>query len=272
MALFWCNMDLDKLGSEFIELVKLVDRLRSPGGCPWDAKQTVGTIKTYLLEEAYEVAEAVEKEDPREICQELGDLLFQILFMARIASEKGEYDVLEVVERISAKMIRRHPHVFGQEEAASADEVALNWAAIKKQERREAETGGSILDSVPANLPSLLRTHRIIERASKAGLGPGGASAVLESVRGGLASAEEAVASEDVENLGGVLGELFFDLACLARIEGMNAENLLRLANRRFQEDFERLEGHFQRRGLELEAASQEEKEKAWLSIRRERT
>ena len=139
-------MEPDKLSGALLALVELVARLRGPGGCPWDAKQTDETLKIYLLEEAYEVLDAVERSSPRQVCQELGDLLFQILFLAHLAEERQEFDLVDVLETIREKMIRRHPHVFGDVAVETAEDVAENWAEIKRNEkegkgecRREAE-------------------------------------------------------------------------------------------------------------------------------------
>ena len=151
----------------FTALWALVEKLRGPGGCPWDAKQTAPSIKTYLLEEAYEVADAVERESPDEVCHELGDLLFQVLFMAGIYKDRGDFDLHEVLETIRTKMVRRHPHVFGPVEVNSAEEVAANWEKIKKEELGLSENARWPLEKVPENLPALLRAYRLIERAAK---------------------------------------------------------------------------------------------------------
>ena len=161
-------MELNRLSSAIVELARLVGRLRSPGGCPWDARQTDSTIKMYLLEEAYEVLEAVEGSSPMDVCQELGDLLFQILFLAQLAAEREEFDFTDVVEGITEKMIHRHPHVFGGVSVETAEDVALNWAKIKREEKKEAGRTTSQLDGVPEGLPALSRAHRLSERATRA--------------------------------------------------------------------------------------------------------
>ncbi|MBP1741083.1 MAG: mazG, partial [Deltaproteobacteria bacterium] len=160
-------MNRTDLAQAFTALWSLVERLRGPGGCPWDAKQTAESIKTYMLEEAYEVADAVERKSPEEVCHELGDLLFQVLFMASIYKGSGDFDLHEVLETIHKKMVRRHPHVFGPVEVNSAEEVAANWEKIKKEELGLSEDARWPLEKVPENLPALLRAHRLIERAAK---------------------------------------------------------------------------------------------------------
>ncbi|MBL6978842.1 MAG: MazG family protein, partial [Desulfobacteraceae bacterium] len=159
-------MDINRSADAIRSLVKLVARLRGPGGCPWDAEQTDDTIKIYLLEEAYEVLDALEGVSPREVCSELGDLLFQILFLAQLASERGEFDFNEVVEGITEKMTRRHPHVFGDTRVDGAEDVASNWVKIKRKETGRPKSTSFLLQSVPSDLPALLRAHRLSERAS----------------------------------------------------------------------------------------------------------
>ena len=162
-------MNKDTLSKAFVALTELMATLREPGGCPWDAEQSMRTIKMYLLEEAYEVLEAIERENSSEVCGELGDLLFQIVFLARIAEEREAFDLLGVIEGITEKMIHRHPHVFGRVKVESAEEVSKNWAEIKRTENGETDPYVSLLHGVPAALPALLRAHRLSERASKAG-------------------------------------------------------------------------------------------------------
>ena len=145
-----------------------MDRLRDPGGCPWDRKQTLSTLAPYLLEEAHEVAEAVAADEPAKLREELGDLLLQIVFMARIGRENGWFDLDDVCDGISEKMVRRHPHVFGDREVEDADEVIRNWEEIKREERAH-EVGGSVLDGVPAALPGLLKAFRMTEKAAAVG-------------------------------------------------------------------------------------------------------
>ena len=215
----------------------LVERLRGPGGCPWDAKQTAESIKTYVLEEAYEVADAVERGSPDEVRQELGDLLFQVLFMASLYKDSGQFDLQEVMETIRRKMIRRHPHVFGPAEVHSAEEVAANWERIKKEEMGLSENSRWPLEKVPENLPSLMRAYRLIERASKHGLVPaqeGGGWSTLQGPWNGLG---EALLKKDRSQIGRRIGEILFALAALAREWGLNAEDLLREKNRRFIEE-----------------------------------
>lgn len=229
-------MDKDALSRSLFALIDLLSRLRGPDGCPWDALQTDSTIRMYVLEEAYEVVDAVERGWPEDVCQELGDLLFQILFLASLAEERGEFDFVDVMERITEKMKGRHPHVFGTVEVNSAEEVAENWQEIKKREEDSPETSSSLLQGLPADLPALLRAHRLNERALRADLdrfigirGWSGVEARFEKLK-------QAVSSEDKKQIGREMGELLFGMANLARDWGLNAEDLLRETNQRFIE------------------------------------
>jgi nucleoside triphosphate diphosphatase len=221
----------------FTALWSLVERLRGPGGCPWDAKQTAESIKTYVLEEAYEVADAVERKSPQEVCHELGDLLFQVLFMASIYKASGEFDLHEVLETIHKKMVRRHPHVFGPVEVNSAEEVAANWEKIKKEELGLSEDARWPLEKVPENLPALLRAHRLIERAAKHRLLAPDAEERWEGAEDIGEALKEAVFEGDRQRIATAIGELLFRLVAFARTWGLNAEDLLREKNRHFIEE-----------------------------------
>jgi len=234
-------MDLNRLSSAIVDLVKLVERLRGPGGCPWDAEQTDDTIKIYLLEEAYEVLEAIEKSSSADVCLELGDLLFQVLFLARLAEERKEFDFVRVIERITEKMIRRHPHVFGEVRVETAEDVALNWAKIKKAEKGASHAASS-LENVSVNLPALLRAHRLGERVFREGLAPPDTGQIWDGVQERFEKLRTALAEKDKDLVGEVMGDLLFDLAGLARAWRLNAEHVLRLANQRFLEHFEKKE------------------------------
>ncbi|SPD74955.1 Phosphoribosyl-ATP diphosphatase [uncultured Desulfobacterium sp.] len=216
-------------------LLDLVERLRSPGGCPWDAKQTDSTIKQYLLEEAYEVLDAIEKSSPSDVCEELGDLLFHIIFLARLASERQEFDFVDVVENITRKMIRRHPHVFGETRVNNAEEVVENWAVIKKREKVNA-VDASALDGIPQDLPALMKTHRLGERASRIGFGCNNTASSWNEVAEKFSGLAAAVADGDRVFVGQKIGEVLFCLAGLSRKWGHNSEHLLRVQNRRFSD------------------------------------
>lgn len=260
-------MDLNRLSKAVVALVQLVGRLRGPRGCSWDAKQTDSTIKTYLLEEAYEVLDAVEKESPPKVCNELGDLLFQILFLSHLAEERKEFDFVEVVEGINEKMVRRHPHVFGDVKVHGADEVARNWARIKKTERGPSDDNSSHLQSVPASLPALLRAHRLIERASKEDFDWAGRDETWEKTQKHLLHLRPAVTRQDRERIGREIAGLLFALVNFARHWGLNAEDLLRGKNQVFLERFEKMERELERAGIPLEEATPEQMKRSWEEV-----
>jgi len=256
-------MDEDKLSRALLALYDLVSRLRGTDGCPWDALQTDSTIKMYLLEEAYEVLDAIEREAPEDVCQELGDLLFQIMFLASLAEGKGEFDFAEVIEKITEKMRDRHPHVFGRTNIKSAEEVAENWQKLKKREKDAPKTFSALLQGVPIDLPALLRAHRLSERASKADFDwPYGKEGWVK-VEKRFEELEKTISSADKERIGQEIGALLFGLANLARHWGLNAENLLRDANQKFIERIKEMEQGLKALDVEADQAALNETERS---------
>ena len=229
-------MSNDQLASALIALSDLVSRLRGPEGCPWDREQTDSTIKTYLLEEAYEVLDAIENGSPESVCEELGDLLFQIIFLASLAEVRGEFDFTEVMEKIASKMIRRHPHVFGGAQVKNPAEVSKNWAEIKKAEKGASDAIQPLLERVPIDLPALMRAHRLIERALQSNMDLKNETKIRETVHKEYEELQRAISEDDKERIGILVGELLFSLANLARHFGSNAEDALRGANKKFIE------------------------------------
>ena len=250
------------------DLLQIMARLRGPSGCPWDREQSEHTLKKYLMEESYEVLEAIEAGDPHELQEELGDLLLQILFQARIAEEKGQFNFMDIVHHLAEKLIRRHPHVFSESGQASvnpktAREVVRVWGAVKEKEGKYAQRK-SLLDGIPLALPALERARRISDRASRVGFDWSSAGEVWKKVREEMAElrqAEEGSSSEAVEE---ELGDLLFSLVNLARFKGISAEEALRKANRRFSERFSRIEKGLRRKGRRLEDATLEEMDELW--------
>jgi MazG family protein len=257
-------MDPHSLSKAITGIVKLVERLRSPQGCPWDAKQTDSTIRIYLLEEAYEVLEAIEMGSPSDVCQELGDLFFQIVFLSQLGAERREFDLTEVIERVTEKMIRRHPHVFGDEEVRSADDVVENWRKIKRAEKGNRAPGTSALTAVPKDLPALLRAHRLLERASQFKVARENPEAVQEEICQSAAQMKAASAMGKQESAADQIGRLLFSLARLSRLWGLNAEHLLRGVNQDFVDRFHRAETALRDQGKDIEKATPEEIHQAW--------
>ncbi|RMH02634.1 MAG: nucleoside triphosphate pyrophosphohydrolase [Planctomycetota bacterium] len=243
-------------------LIQVVDTLRSPGGCPWDAEQTVESLAPHLLEECHELADAVARGDDAGIREELGDLLMGVLMVARVASEDRGFGLTEVVEGITAKLIRRHPHVYGEVGVAGTGEVLGNWEAIKKTEKEEAgQEDTSALSGVPATLPALLRAWRVGQKAANAGfdwpdlLGP------AEKVEEEWAEFQEAVARDDREAARHELGDLLFAVVNLARKIDVEPELALRGTIERFTARFRHIERHL---GKPLGEASLEEMDALW--------
>jgi len=247
----------------FAEFVRIMERLRGPDGCPWDRQQTHESIKPYLIEEAYEVAEAIEDNNPEELQAELGDLLLQIVFHAEMARAAGLFTIDDVVRGISDKMIRRHPHVFGTVEVKNSEEVLRNWARIKAEERQE-DPNRSTVAGVPRALPALLRSHRLSEKASGVGFDWERVSQVMDKVREEFAELEAALQLGERDAVEAELGDLLFALTSLARHLGMHAEDALHRANDRFIRRFRYIEQRLAEQQRDVHDASAEEMNALW--------
>lgn len=261
-------MSKDRLSRALEGLYELVSRLRGPNGCPWDAKQTDSTIMMYLLEESYEVLDAIERSAPEDVCHELGDLLFHIIFIAGLAQERGEFDLVEVMEKITEKMINRHPHVFGLTDVKSPEDVVHNWEVIKRSEKGAPKTLLSLLQSIPVDLPALLRAHRLSERASKKDFDWPDAEGVWNKIEEELGELRKTILEEDEERIGEEIGDLLFSLVNLARHWGLNAEHLLRNTNQRFLERFRRMEEELRAQDIDLDKAAPDEMNRAWEKVK----
>jgi MazG family protein len=232
------------MSEPFDRLVAIMDRLRDPGGCPWDREQTLHSLAGYMLEEAHEVAEAIGAEDPERLCEELGDLLIQIVFMARISREDGHFDVDDVCDGISDKMIRRHPHVFGDREVSGADEVVRNWEDIKEEERAE-DPESSTLAGVPGSLPGLLKAFRMTEKAAAVGFDwrrPHDVIAKLHEEVAELEAELERLEAAPPHRVRAEMGDVLFVLANLARHLGVEPETALQETNAKFKRRFQAME------------------------------
>lgn len=219
-------------GERLLDLVRVMQRLRGPGGCPWDAQQTHQTLGRHLLEEAHETLEAIDSGDVPLLQEELGDVLLQVVFHAEIARQAGEFDVDDVAEDIVAKLIRRHPHVFGDLEVDSADQVLLNWERIKAEEKGEH----AVDERIPPTLPALARAAKVQRRAAGRGFEPPDRASALRAFRERAASLA-AVGDGAPEQ---AIGEVLFTLVAYARAAGVDAESALRQATRAFSDDLER--------------------------------
>lgn len=224
----------------FYELVYVVDRLLGPGGCPWDQEQTHQSLKKYLLEEAYEVLDAIDSGDLAHFEEELGDLILQPVLHSQMQKRDGGFDIDAVASSIVAKLIRRHPHVFGEVDVANSEEVLQNWDAIKKKEKGEAPR--SILAGVPKGMAALLRAHEVSKRAVRVGFEWPGIDAVFEKLREEESELKEAIAEGDPEHVEAELGDLLFTVVNIARWANVEPEEALRKMVNRFTARFVRME------------------------------
>jgi MazG family protein len=247
-------------------LLDIMRRLRGPDGCPWDREQSFATIAPYTVEEAYEVAARIEDKDYNSLPDELGDLLFQVVFHARMAEEQGLFDFGDVVAAVTAKMIRRHPHVFGDAKAAgTAQAQKLSWEALKARERAERDQT-SILDDVPIALPALLRAEKLQRRASSVGFDWDDAQKVVEKI---AEEAGELAAAPDQESREEELGDLLFVVANLARHLKVDPEAALRGANAKFCRRFKFIEQELEAQGRSAATASLDEMEALWQKAKK---
>ena len=286
-------------GERFERAVAIMARLRAPGGCPWDREQTFDSIKPYTLEETYEVLEAIDNRDWDELSGELGDLLLQVLFYSEMSKEQGTFTIDEVLEKLSAKLVNRHPHVFGDVQAETASQVVRNWEAIKAEEKRKRlEAGGgkgakdeglaaSILGGVSPAMPALLEAHKLSSRAAHAGFDWPNVEGLFEKLReeteelreeledfpapgprpqgrGVAGSGKTAVPDELRARLEEEVGDLFFVLVNIARYLSLDPESALKKTNRKFKRRFQWMEQRLQQEGRNPEQATMEELESLW--------
>jgi MazG family protein len=242
-------------GERFNDLVELISRLRAPGGCPWDREQTHESLKPMLLEEAYEVIEAIDEGNDQEFTGELGDLLLQVVFHSQIAAEEGRFTIAEVIERVSSKMVRRHPHVFGEESAESSDEVLRNWEAIKEAELiaqgKKAESDGSMLDSVSTVMPAVMEAFQMTTKVARVDFDWPDVPSVLEKLDEEVNELKEAVADKAAshQEIAGEVGDLLFVAVNVARLLGVDPESALKASNRKFRRRFRHIEDRLREQG-----------------------
>ena len=267
--------DVTSPGSQMNRLVEIMRILRSPDGCPWDREQTLDSLRPYIIEEAYEVLEAIETSDPHALRDELGDLLLEATFVAQICAEDGQFTIADALSAVCEKLVRRHPHVFDSETDAkthgsvrTAEDVRVKWETIKAREREADGESVGVLGSLPAALPALLRAHRMGRRAATVGFDWTDASDVAGKVREELAELEQAVRDGQADAIAEELGDLLLAVASLSRHHGVEPEGALRRANDKFARRFEELERRFAARGRPLETATPAEMETEWNRIK----
>jgi tetrapyrrole methylase family protein / MazG family protein len=245
-------------------LVAIMERLRGPDGCPWDREQTLRSIRQYALEETYEVLEAIDADDVSAHREELGDLLLQIVFQAQLRREQGAFELADVADAISDKLVSRHPHVFGDAQVKDAEGVLKQWAALKREEKKAKGGGKSVLEGVPREMPALARADRLCEKASRIGFDWPDASGARAKIDEELREVDEAAASGDPAALEHELGDLLFAVGNLARKHGIAPEEALRGAIARFVGRFEHVERELERRGVPHGGATLAEMDALW--------
>ena len=256
----------DQMGT-FQTLVDIVERLRAPGGCPWDREQTHATMKRNLLEECYEVLEAIDQESPQSLSEELGDLLAQVAFHGQIAREAGTFELADVLAHINQKLVRRHPHVFGDVDITDAWDAERNWEKLKQAEKQAEGGPSSPVDGIPKDLPALAYSQLMQDRVAKVGFEWDDVSGVLDKVAEEVDELRGAVSQEEkvLE-----LGDLLFTMVNLSRWLGIRAEDALRQANRRFQARYTTMERLATERGLDFSLLPLEAKEELWQEAKRQ--
>ena len=246
----------------FDELIKIMSRLRGDDGCPWDRQQTHDTLKPYLIEESYEVLEAIDLKDPKHLTEELGDLLLQVVFHARIAEEKGEFSIENVLKGLIEKLTKRHPHVFGGEEAPTAEKVLHNWEKNKMKEKEGARQ--SYLDGVPPSLPSLMRAQNVQKKAARIGFDWEKKEEVMAKVEEEWEEFKNALHKKDQNEIEEEVGDLFFSLVNLSRALKLDAEQLLSRSTEKFIFRFKTMEREAKKNGLLLENLTPEAMNQLW--------
>ncbi len=246
----------------FDELVQLMTRLRGPDGCPWDRKQTLPDLKPYVIEEAYEVVDAIDRDDRAALTEEVGDLLLEAVFIAEITREEGTFDVYDSITAIHDKLVRRHPHVFADAKADDAEQVLVNWEKLKSDERKAENK--SVLSGVPRSMPALLKASRLTEKAARVGFDWRRTEDVFDKLDEEMAELREAVAEGNAEHVHEEVGDLLFTIANIARKVNVNAEEALQSTSRKFMRRFASMESAVRERGKNLDELTLEEMDALW--------
>ncbi|HYI11520.1 MAG TPA: nucleoside triphosphate pyrophosphohydrolase [Thermoanaerobaculia bacterium] len=246
----------------FDDLVRLMTRLRGPDGCPWDRKQTLPDLKPYVIEEAYEVVDAIDRDDRAALAEEVGDMLLEAVFIAEVTREEGTFDIYDSVTAVHDKLVRRHPHVFGDVEAGDAEQVLVNWEKLKNEEKKAENK--SVLSGVPRSMPALLKASRLTEKAARVGFDWRRTDDVFDKVDEEIQELREAVASSNTAHVHEEIGDLLFTIANIARKVNVNPEEALQSTNRKFLSRFESMEAQVRERGQNLDQLELEEMDQLW--------
>ncbi|HSI89269.1 MAG TPA: nucleoside triphosphate pyrophosphohydrolase [Pyrinomonadaceae bacterium] len=261
------------MSEKFDELVAVMKRLRAPGGCPWDAEQTYGSLSQYLLEEAYEAFDAIQHAeatgDIEHLKEELGDLLLQVVFHSTIGAEREDFDIEQVAAGVSEKLILRHPHVFGDENFEKAQDVLDNWDTLKANERKasgkkDKTTDGSLLDDVPIHFPALLEALKLTKKAAKVGFDWENTEQIFEKIREEVGELEEELNAGDIGDIEGEVGDLLFAVVNLARRLDIEPETALKRTNRKFRKRFAFIESSLANKGRTLAESDLQEMDLLW--------
>src|SRR5437773_7805065 len=268
-------------GQKFERLVEIMATLRGPAGCPWDKQQDFNSLKPMLVEEVYEVLEAIETNDSDGLSEELGDLLLHVVFHAHLGKEAGKFDINTVIQKISDKLVRRHPHVFGDESASTPEEVIKNWEAIKAQEKAEklknrTPEQRSLLEGIPSKLPALHEAHQISSRAARVGFDWPDVEGIFEKLQEEVLELKAVISSGGDEGrrerLEDEIGDMLFVIVNIARYLKIDSESALKRANRQFKLHFQHMESELTKQGKSVEQTSLDEMEALWQTAKSETT
>ncbi|MBN1570437.1 MAG: nucleoside triphosphate pyrophosphohydrolase [Acidobacteria bacterium] len=268
---------MDTKHPDIEKLESLVAKLRGANGCPWDREQTRETLKPMLIEEAYEVLDALDAEDPVELKEELGDLLFQVVFHAQISKERGEFSLADVIDRSYEKMVRRHPHIFGDADLKTSEDVLKNWEDIKAAEKgipsaSLPDSERSLLDGIPSKLPALHRAYQMTSKASRVGFDWERLEDILVKLQEEINELLEARKRHDSRKIADEVGDMLFVIVNVARFLGVDPETALGRSNRKFQRRFRHIESAIKQQGRELRNASLAEMDALWNEAKRNET
>ncbi len=258
----------DRYGFE--DLVEIMRILRAPGGCPWDAKQTHQSIRKNFIEETYEAVEAIDAEDPVLLQEELGDVLLQVVYHAAMEEEQGTFQIMDVCDGVCKKLIHRHPHIFGDVEANTAEEVLSNWESIKQEEKGQ-KTAAQTLESVSKALPALMRAEKIQQRAARAGMDYESQADAFRDLQSELEELNAAVEQESRERQTEELGDLLFSVVNVSRFIGADPEEALEMACKKFVDRFAAVEQLAQQRGIEMKSAGIQKLDELWREVKQGR-
>ena len=260
---------MDDTSNSFNKLIETLNTLMGDNGCPWNKVHTRESLKPYLVEGTYEVLEALDENDPEKITDELGDLLYQILFHSKLSSLNGEFDIKDVLNNLNEKMVRRHPHIFKKGQLNTPDQVIEQWEEIKKKEKNQTNQN-SILDSIPKNLPSLIRAQKIQKKAAKEGFDWDKISDVFKKLDEEVSEFKEAVLSKKNNEVQSEVGDILFTLVNIAKFVKVDAEEALRSTNSKFSKRFRFIEQEIKKNGQTLKETSLEEMERYWQKAKNE--